>query len=128
MSKRNKGRNMKGDKQTVGKADVGKVPAEVVQAATATTPQAASTATPTVQARTTSHPGKIKLLRTDVRYKGNREAWFNRLKEYDGKTLDEFLTSASEKPPALTRNGTPEPPMGWFSFFKREQVAAVVQG
>jgi hypothetical protein len=124
MSKRNKSRgtHVKGEnreKQTVGKADVGKVPAEVVQNAAADTSKAPP-------ARTTQHAGKIKLMRGDVQYKGNRAAWYARLKDYDGKPLQDFLEAAAKNPPALTRNQTPEPPMGWFSFFKREGVASVV--
>lgn len=129
MAKRNKGRNMKGDKQTLTRADVGKIPAEVVQATKTAepTPPATTPASPQpVQAAPRNYPGKIKLLRNDVQYKGNRQAWYARLKEFDGKTLDEFLADAKERPPAMTRNNTPEPPMGWWSFFKREQVATVV--
>lgn len=119
MSKRNKtrGNNVKADnKQTLSVKDVATVKASELQ------PKAEAAAAPTP----TRKAGTIKLLRTDVNYKGNREAWFNRLREYDGRPLDDFLASAKESPPALTRNNTPEPPAGWVGFFKRERVLAVV--
>jgi hypothetical protein len=122
MSKRkSRGTKVKGDKQTITAKDVGTVSAKELEKPA----EQKATAAPRTSR---TNQGKIKLLRNEMNYKGNREAWFARLKEYDGKTLDEFLADAKERPPALTRNNTPEPPMGWFSFFKREGVATVVQG
>lgn len=74
---------------------------------------------------TPARPQKLKVLKKDTKYRGAREAWFARLVEFDGKTEGEFLASAKEKPPALTRNQTPEPPSGWVRFFVREGVLSL---
>lgn len=68
---------------------------------------------------------KLKVLKKDTKYRGAREAWHARLLEFDGKTEAEFIESTKEKPPALTRNGTAENPMGWVRFFVREGVLSV---
>lgn len=82
--------------------------------------QKAETATPVVV-----KTQKLKVLKKDTKYRGAREAWFNRLVEYDGKTEGEFIQSTTEKPPALTKNGTPEAPSGWIRFFVRSGVLSL---
>lgn len=71
-----------------------------------------------------ARPRKIKILKPDTPYRGARAAWFGRLKEFDGKTEEEFIESAKANPPALTRAGTPENPTGWLRFFDRTHVAS----
>lgn len=72
-----------------------------------------------------ARPSKIKVVKADTKYRGAREAWFNRLKEFDGKTEGEFLADTRERPPALTRNQTAENPTGWMRFFVRSGVATL---
>lgn len=73
----------------------------------------------------TGRPQKLKVLKKDVKLRGAREAWFNRLVEFDGKMESEFLADTKEKPPALTRNGTAENPSGWVRFFVREGILSL---
>lgn len=80
-------------------------------------------AAPTPPAR----PSKIKILKPETKYRGAREAWFAQLKEFDGKTEGEYLQAMKDKPPALTKNGTPENPTGWVRFFVRTGVMSLQQ-
>lgn len=77
----------------------------------------------------TPRPKRIKLLKKDAVFRGAsaRQAWYERLKEYDGKTEEEFLASVKEKSPSLTRNQTAEPPSGWMRFFVRQGVLSIQQ-
>lgn len=70
-------------------------------------------------------PMKIKVLKPDAKYRGAREAWFMRLKEFDGKTEEEYIESCKKVCPQLTRAQTAENPTGWVSFFKREGVLSL---
>lgn len=72
-------------------------------------------------------PSKIKILKPETKYRGAREQWFARLREFEGKTEGEFLANTKEKPPSLTKNGTPEPPSGWVRFFVRTGVLSLQQ-
>lgn len=76
-------------------------------------------------APTPARPQKLRVIKKDTKYRGARDAWFQRLVEFDGKTEGEFLASTKDKPPSLTRNGTPEPPSGWVRFFVREGVLSL---
>lgn len=125
MSKKHrKGDKVKANetKTTVGKAEAGKVPGSVVAStAAAPIPEAAKEA-----AAPTSKPLKIQVLKPDTVYRGARAEWFKRLKEFNGKTEGEFLADTVANPPALTRNGTKEPPAGWMGFFKRQGVVNLI--
>lgn len=68
-------------------------------------------------------PVIIKVLKKDAKYRGAREAWYQRLVEHDGKPLQTFYASCQSQPPKLTKAGTAEDPKGWFSWFKRQGVA-----
>lgn len=78
-----------------------------------------STATPPKQE---AKPVLIKVLKNDAKYRGAREAWYKRLKEFDGKPLEEYIKNTTDNCPQLTKNGTAENPTGWVGFFKREGV------
>lgn len=75
----------------------------------------------------TARPQKIKVLKKDATYRGKtaREAWYQRIKEYDGKPESEFLDSVKENPPSRTKNGAAEPPSGWVRFFVRQGVMSL---
>lgn len=120
MSKKDRGRNVKGEKHsmTISKGDVAKL-------TISDAPKQEETPTPPpVEAK----PILIKVVKRDAKYRGAREAWYTRLLEHDGKTLDEFIESCKTKCPQLTKNGTPEPPLGWVGFFKRQGVMQEVKG
>lgn len=113
-------------KQTITKGDVATLPVKDVKAlASAGTEQKAAAPTPAPAAR----PNVIKVLKPDATFRGStaRSAWFARLKEFNGKSEGEFLESTTKNPPALTKNGTPEPPSGWVRFFVRSGVLSLQQ-
>src|SRR5688572_27633806 len=78
MSKRFTGKRkehvVKGEKQTITKKDVGTVKVDGEQ--------------PKQEAQAERKPVVIKVLKHDAKFRGAREAWYNRLKEFDGKPLD----------------------------------------
>jgi hypothetical protein len=122
MSKRNKkGGKVKSEAIKIGKKagpDSAGVSATAAVQPTAVSAEAATTANP-------SRPLKIKVTKTDMVYRGNRQAWYIRLKEFDGKTEGEFIEDTKKTPPSLTRNGTAENPTGWVSFFRRQGVLSL---
>lgn len=101
-----KGRNVK---QTVSKKDVGTVKASELQE------------------QAERKPVIIKVLKADAKFRGAREAWYNRLKEYDGKPLDDYIESCKKNCPQLTKNNTQENPTGWVGFFKRQGILEEVK-
>ncbi len=65
----------------------------------------------------------VKLaVKPGLKLRGAREAWYARLNEFNGKTEQEFVESATKKPPALTKAGTGENPRGWLRYFQRSGV------
>lgn len=68
---------------------------------------------------------KIKLLKTDAKFKGAREAWYNELKAHDGKTVEEFEKACTTKPPSVPKSGRAEAPSGWTSYFKRTGIMQI---
>lgn len=134
---------MKPEKQTLTKSDIGKIDAKTLLAATLPKPtpgevkaamgvaleqtKAPETAEPPKQEAAPAKPVLIKVLKKDPKFRGAREAWFKRLVEFDGKSMDEYIASCKEKCPQLTKNGTAENPTGWVGFFKREGIAQFAQ-
>lgn len=49
-----------------------------------------------------------------------REAYWEMIKKHNGRTLENFVTRATENPPSLPKSGKPEPVSGWVNFFRRE--------
>lgn len=88
----------------------------------ANTKEASTTETPKQEASPTPAPKLIKVLKADAKYRGAREAWYNRLKEFDGKTVDEYIEDCKKRCPQLTKNQTAENPTGWVGFFKRQGI------
>jgi hypothetical protein len=112
MSKRFTGKRkehvVKGEKQTITKKDVGTVKVDGEQ--------------PKQEAQAERKPVVIKVLKHDAKFRGAREAWYNRLKEFDGKPLDDYIEDCKKNCPQLTKNGTVEPPTGWVGWFKRNGI------
>ena len=71
-------------------------------------------------------PAKVLKIKAGMKYRGAREAWYTRLQQYEGKSEEEFIKSATTDPPSLTKKNEPEPPSGWIAFFKRTGVAQLV--
>jgi hypothetical protein len=70
-------------------------------------------------------------VRKGMQYRGARAAWYERLCEYDGKPVAEFVASATANPPSVYGSrskhaGKPEPVPGWLRFFVRTGVAELV--
>lgn len=124
MSKNRKGRNVKQGTQTITKKDVKIVTAAEIAGAAARAGGEPVVNLPPAEA---SKPVLIKVLKPDAKYRGAREAWFMRLKEFDGKPLDEYIANCKEKCPQLTKAQTAENPTGWVSFFKRQGVMTTQQ-
>jgi hypothetical protein len=76
-------------------------------------------------APTPARPQKIKVLKLDANFRGARASWYERLKEYNGKTEGEYIESCKDKPPAVTKNGTAENPTGWVRFFARSGILSL---
>ncbi len=74
-------------------------------------------------------PTKLKVLKTDVRFKGARQAWWDRLKAMDGKPRDAVFADLEAKRPSVYGSksrhaGKPEPVAGWVRFYERNGYIA----
>lgn len=69
----------------------------------------------------------IKVLKTDAKYRGAREAWYVVLKAHDGKPVADFEKATTDKPPSLPKSGRAEAASGWTSFYKREGIISIVE-
>lgn len=114
---RHKGRHVKTEKQTIGKGDVAKVTAAQLTDEKPKQEAAPAEAKPVI----------IKVLKKDAKFRGAREAWYTRLLEHDGKTVDEYIESCKTNCPQKTKNGTVENPTGWIGFFKRQAIMQEVK-
>jgi len=70
--------------------------------------------------------GGPKISVKEGNFRGARQAWYERLKEYEGKPLADYVKSCTDDPPSLPQKGKgagkAEKPSGWVSFFVREKV------
>lgn len=84
---------------------------------------------PAGKAGTSPQAAKVLHLqvKTGVKYRGAREAWYQRLLAHEGKPAAEYLTSCKEDPPSLPKSGVAEAPQGWLAFFQRTGVATLVE-
>lgn len=69
---------------------------------------------------------KVLKIKAGAKYRGARDAWYMRLKEHEGKSVDEFIDSCKKKPPSLPKSGTAENPTGWLRFFERSGIVSQV--
>lgn len=62
---------------------------------------------------------KVKFREGTARYE-----WWQRMQDFNGKTLNAFLEDVKAKPPSVPTKGKLqgklEPPQGWIKFFQRE--------
>jgi hypothetical protein len=92
----------------------------------APTPEVAATpATPPT--KVTVKPVLIKVLKSDAKFRGARDAWYAELKAHDGKTLKEYVDACTAKPPSLPKSLKAEAVSGWVSYFKRTGILELVE-
>lgn len=84
--------------------------------------QEATTAQPAVK-----RVGVVKVLKTDAKFRGAREAWYNKLKEYEGKPIADYEKACTDTPPSLPKSGKAEKASGWIGYFQRTGILSVVQ-
>jgi len=60
-----------------------------------------------------------------------RDAWWDRVQKFDGKSVEEFVADVTKNPPSLQPNGKfgkagkVEPPMGWVGYFTRTELVKI---
>lgn len=60
-----------------------------------------------------------------------REAWWDRVQKFDGKSVEAFLAGVTKNPPSLQPNGKfgkagkVESPMGWVGYFTRSELVKI---
>lgn len=86
---------------------------------------AAPAPTPPVVPASAPVPKVIKVLKTDAKYRGARAAWYEVLRQHDGRTVKEYTEATTAKPPSVPKSGRVENPAGWVSYFVRTGVAQV---
>ena len=106
------------EKQTIGRANVGKVTAQAVVAA------AKPDAAPAATAQT---PEVLVVVKKGVVYRGARKDWYDRLVAMDGKPKAEVLADLEAKRPSVYGSkskhaGKPEPVAGWVQFYVRNGI------
>ena len=74
--------------------------------------------------------GTIRVVSTASYRDGTARArWYERLKEFDGRPLDEFVASVEAEPPSTPDTGKLEgqlePVSGWINFFRKEGVLRI---
>lgn len=67
-------------------------------------------------------------VRKDLKFRGARQAWYERLCKYDGKTLGDYVKDVTADRPSVygarsVHQGKPEPVAGWVRFFIRNGFA-----
>jgi len=67
----------------------------------------------------------LKVLKTDAKFRGARDAWYAVLKAHDGKPVEVFEKACTDKPPSLPKSGKAEAPSGWTSYFKRTGIISI---
>lgn len=70
---------------------------------------------------------KIKVnsnVKANFRPNSARDAYYKRLKQFNGKSVEAFAKSCAEQPPSTPKRGKlkgkPEPLAGWISWFVRQ--------
>ena len=67
---------------------------------------------------------KLRVIKRDGKFRGARQAWYERLCAMDGQPLPEVLAELEAKRPSVygarsKHAGSPEPVSGWVRFFVR---------
>lgn len=69
----------------------------------------------------------IKVLKQGAKFRGARQAWYDELVKYDGKSKADYEKACTDKPPSLPKSGRAEAPSGWTSYFKRTGIAEYIE-
>jgi ferric-dicitrate binding protein FerR (iron transport regulator) len=91
------------------------------------TAQPAETAVP---AATPATPVGVVKVKAGMKYRGARQAWYERIVSFDGKPLADLVANVEKNRPSVYGNksrnmGQPEPVSGWLQFFKRTGVMKI---
>lgn len=100
---------------------------KAASAATAPAPKSAAPAAAATPSE--SKPLVLVVLKKDLKFKGARQAWYDRLCKMDGKTKEEVLADLEKNRPSVYGSksrhaGKPEPVPGWVRFYERNQYIA----
>lgn len=92
-------------------------------AAPAATPEVAA---PAVAANPETKPLRLVVLKSDLKFKGARHEWYERLKGLAGKTKEEVMADLEARRPSnygakSKHHGKPEPVAGWVRFYERNK-------
>jgi hypothetical protein len=73
---------------------------------------------------------KVLKVRKDLKFRGARQAWYERLTKFDGKPLGDYVKDVTQDRPSKygarsTHAGDPEPVSGWVRFFVRNNYASL---
>ena len=60
----------------------------------------------------------------DNKYRGQRLEWFNKIKEFEGKKVSEFMTKYEGN---KNSKGANEPPRGWIRFFVQDGTVTLTK-
>lgn len=74
--------------------------------------------------------GKTLKVRKDLKFRGARAAWYERLTKFDGKPLGAYVKDVTDNRPSQygarsKHAGQPEPVSGWVRFFIRNGYASL---
>lgn len=101
--------------------------APVAPAVTTITAEVQAPAAPVAAPKVTM----IKLLKTDGKFRGAREAWYKELVAHDGKPLADYVAKVTATPPSLPTKGKSagkaEKPSGWISWFVRNGFLSLIE-
>ena len=84
----------------------------------------AKSAPATTETTASATPSKVLKVKQGLTFSGKRKAWYERLCQFDGKTVAELQASIEKDNPAHYGNrskhaGKPETFQGWFRFYER---------
>jgi hypothetical protein len=104
----------------------------IMATAKTTAPTATATTAKPEAAAPAAKPEKLVVLKRDLKFRGARQEWYNRLVAMDGKTRAEVLADLEAKRPSVygaksKHAGKPEPVAGWVRFYERNGYIAFKQ-
>lgn len=76
-----------------------------------------------VTSKGTAKPQLISVLKSNVKFRGARAAWYEVLRSYNGKPAGDFLAQCTKSPPSVPKSGIAEPASGWLRYFTRSGIA-----
>ena|ERR1700761_185462 len=98
---------------------------KTVKATTGTTGAGTVAAPVNVTAQGTAQPQIIAAVKTGIKFRGARAAWYAVLLQHQGKPAQDFLAATTKAPPSVPKSGIVEKSSGWLSYFTRTGVATL---